>query len=117
MMIQKTLSSLIYISHSLPCLHDDGFGHPTNSTPYTIVWLPDHLFLHFSFLSFMIIPTEEGENEGEKEADKKGDEKPAAKKKTTKKAAPKKVAKPAPQNKASSGASSPRKAGGAQRGS
>jgi len=62
-------------------------------------------------------PTEEGENEGEKEADKKGDEKPAAKKKTTKKAAPKKVAKPAPQNKVSSGASSPRKAGGAQRGS
>ena len=33
----KKENTLIYIAHTLPCLHEDGFCHPTILTPYTIV--------------------------------------------------------------------------------
>ena len=44
---------LIYIDHTLPCLHGDGFCHPTILTPYTIVWFSDDLCLLFSIHSFI----------------------------------------------------------------
>ena len=46
-------NTLIYDGHTLPCLHDDGFCHPTILTPYTIVWFPDDLCLLFSVHYFI----------------------------------------------------------------
>ena len=40
-------NTLIYNRHTLLCLHDDGFCHPTILTSYTIVWFPDDLCLLF----------------------------------------------------------------------
>ena len=46
-------NTLFNNGHTLPCLHDDGFCHPTILTPYTIVWFPDDLCLLFSIHSFI----------------------------------------------------------------
>ena len=46
-------NTLIYDGHTPPCLHDDGFCHPTILTPYNIVWFPGDLCLLFSIHSFI----------------------------------------------------------------
>ena len=47
-------NTLLYNDHTLPCLHDDGFCHPTILTPYTTAWFPgDLLLLIFSIHSII----------------------------------------------------------------
>ena len=46
-------NTIIYNGHTLPCLHDDGFCHPTIISTYTIVWFPGDLCLIFSIHSFV----------------------------------------------------------------
>ena len=46
-------NTLFYHGHTLPCFRDDGLCKATISTQFTIVWLPEEVFLIFLIPSFI----------------------------------------------------------------
>ena len=47
------MNKLVYHGHTLPSLHDDGFGKSTNLPQFTLVWFPEELCLIFSNHAFI----------------------------------------------------------------
>ena len=47
------MNKLVYHGHTLPSLHDDGFGKSTSLPQFILVWFPEELCLIFSIHSFI----------------------------------------------------------------